>query len=94
MNAVAGDSKAKNGWRGGIYFRVRIGHEKGMKIGMATDHGGFALKEELAARLRLAGHEVVDFGAHELNPGDDYPDFVFPMARAVAGGEVERGIAI
>lgn len=65
-----------------------------MKIGLATDHGGFALKEELVARLSQAGHEVVDFGAHELHPGDDYPDFVFPLARAVAAGELERGIAI
>ena len=65
-----------------------------MKIGIATDHGGFALKEELVARLREAGHEMVDFGAHSLEPADDYPDFVFPLAHAVAAGEVERGIAI
>jgi ribose 5-phosphate isomerase B len=36
----------------------------------------------------------VDFGAHQLNPGDDYPDFVVPLARAVASGEVERGVAL
>ncbi|MFM8983747.1 MAG: RpiB/LacA/LacB family sugar-phosphate isomerase, partial [Spartobacteria bacterium] len=53
-----------------------------MNIGIATDHGGFALKEELVARLRKAGHELLDFGAHSLEPADDYPDFVFPMARA------------
>jgi ribose 5-phosphate isomerase B len=52
------------------------------------------LKEELLARLRAAGYEVVDFGAHSLNPSDDYPDFVIPLARAVAAGEVERGVAI
>jgi len=46
------------------------------RVGIATDHGGFGLKEELVAQLRAAGHEVVDFGAHGLNPGDDYPDFV------------------
>ena len=46
------------------------------------------------ARLRAAGHEVTDFGAYELNQGDDYPDFVIPLARAVAAGIVERGIAI
>ena len=63
-------------------------------MGIATDHGGFALKEELAAKLRAAGHEVVDFGAHVATPDDDYPDFVVPLARAVAGGEVERGVAI
>ena len=65
-----------------------------MRVGIATDHGGFALKEEIAAKLRATGHEVVDFGAHAPNPDDDYPDFVVPLARAVAGGEVERGVAI
>jgi ribose 5-phosphate isomerase B len=65
-----------------------------MRIGIATDHGGFGLKEELLTHLRTAGHEVVDFGAHLLNPSDDYPDFVIPLARAVVAGEVERGVAI
>jgi ribose 5-phosphate isomerase B len=65
-----------------------------MRIGIATDHGGFSLKEDLVARLRAAGHEVVDFGAHSLNPGDDYPDFVIPLARAVSAGQVERGVAV
>jgi ribose 5-phosphate isomerase B len=65
-----------------------------MRIGIATDHGGFGLKEDLLARLRAAGHEVLDFGAHSLNSGDDYPDFVVPLARSVAAGEVERGVAV
>jgi ribose 5-phosphate isomerase B len=65
-----------------------------MRVGIATDHGGFDLKEGLIAKLRGAGHEVADFGAHSSNPGDDYPDYVVPLARAVAAGEVERGIAI
>ena len=65
-----------------------------MRVGIATDHGGFGLKEELVARLRTAGHEVVDFGAHRLDPGDDYPDHVIPLARAVAAGTVDRGVAI
>jgi ribose 5-phosphate isomerase B len=65
-----------------------------MKVGIATDHGGFGLKEELMARLHAAGHEVTDLGAHGLNPGDDYPDFVIPLAEAVAAGKVERGVAI
>jgi len=65
-----------------------------MRIGIATDHGGFKLKEDLLARLRAAGHDVVDFGAHSLVPGDDYPDFVIPLARAVSAGQVERGIAV
>jgi ribose 5-phosphate isomerase B len=65
-----------------------------MRIGIATDHGGFGLKQEFVAHLREAGHEVVDFGAHSLNPEDDYPDFVIPLAHAVAAGRVERGVAI
>ena len=65
-----------------------------MRIGIATDHGGFSLKEELLGQLRAAGHEVVDFGAHRLSEGDDYPDYVVPLAVAVATLEVERGVAI
>jgi ribose 5-phosphate isomerase B len=65
-----------------------------MRIGIATDHGGFALKQDLSAKLKSAGHEIVDFGAHELKPDDDYPDFVIPLAIAVAGGKVDRGVAV
>jgi ribose 5-phosphate isomerase B len=65
-----------------------------MRIGIATDHGGFDLKEELIKQLRGAGHEVVDFGAHRLNQGDDYPDYVVPLAEAVAAQKVDRGLAI
>lgn len=65
-----------------------------MQIGIAADHGGFALKSEIAESLRGAGHEVVDFGAHQLTPDDDYPDFIIPLARAVAAREVERGVAL
>ena len=65
-----------------------------MQLGIATDHGGFHLKEELIGQLHNAGHEVIDFGAYELNTADDYPDYVTPLAKAVASGDVERGIAI
>ncbi|MCX6355897.1 MAG: RpiB/LacA/LacB family sugar-phosphate isomerase [Candidatus Aureabacteria bacterium] len=65
-----------------------------MRIGIAADHAGFALKNELAGLLTGEGHEVRDFGALRLDPDDDYPDYVVPLARAVALGEVERGIAI
>jgi ribose 5-phosphate isomerase B len=65
-----------------------------MQVGIATDHGGFHLKQELRSRLRAAGHEVVDFGANALNSDDDYPDFIIPLAEAVAAGQVQRGVAI
>lgn len=65
-----------------------------MRVGIAADHGGFDLKQNLIKALRDAGYEIVDFGAYNLSPGDDYPDFVVPMAQAVAQGEVERGVAI
>jgi ribose 5-phosphate isomerase B len=65
-----------------------------MRLGIATDHGGFGLKQELLSRLHAAGHEVVDFGAHSLAVDDDYPDFVIPLARAVAAGQVDRGLAV
>ncbi len=65
-----------------------------MRVGIATDHGGFHLKEDMAGRLRAAGHEVTDFGAHVFTPTDDYPDFVVPLGRAVVAGTVERGLAL
>jgi ribose 5-phosphate isomerase B len=65
-----------------------------MRVGIATDHGGFGLKKELVTRIRKAGHEVVDFGAHALTPDDDYPDFIVPLAQAVVAGNVDRGVAV
>ena len=65
-----------------------------MRIGIAADHGGFELKVKLLAVLTFAGYMVKDFGALELVDGDDYPDFVVPMARAVSGGEINLGLAI
>jgi len=65
-----------------------------MKIGIAADHGGYKLKEFIHPFLVKLGHEVVDFGAYKLDNADDYPDFVIPLAEAVADHEVERGIAI
>ena len=65
-----------------------------MRVGLAADHGGFELKGQMVEELREAGYEVVDFGAQEYRAQDDYPDFIAPLARAVARGEVARGIAI
>jgi ribose 5-phosphate isomerase B len=53
-----------------------------MKIGIASDHGGYELKEIIHPYLTSLGHEVIDFGAHELNNGDDYPDYVVPSIAA------------
>lgn len=65
-----------------------------MKIGLAADHGGFQLKQFLSPIITRLGHDVVDFGANEQNDQDDYPDFVIPLAKAVANKEVDRGIAV
>jgi ribose 5-phosphate isomerase B len=65
-----------------------------MRIGVAADHGGFELKELIAKALRADGHEVTDFGASHNVPDDDYPDYVVPLAKAVAANEVERGVAV
>ncbi len=64
------------------------------KIGICADHGGFELKERIKTFLTQNHFEPVDFGAKKLDTADDFPDFVFPLATAVAKGEVFRGIAI
>ena len=64
------------------------------RIGIAADHGGFVLKEFLSGKLRAAGYEVTDFGDRELKSDDDYPDFIIPLARAVAARTVDRGVGI
>lgn len=65
-----------------------------MKIGLAADHGGFELKGIISSFLTAQSYTVQDFGAHTLDTADDYPDMVTPLARAVAAGEVDRGIAV
>jgi ribose 5-phosphate isomerase B len=55
-----------------------------MKVYLASDHAGFELKQALVQYLNLLGHEAVDMGPHSLNPSDDYPDFILPLARTVA----------
>ncbi len=64
-----------------------------MKIALASDHAGFAYKERIKEHLTPAGHEVRDFGTHS-DARCDYPDFVFPAAKAVAVGECERGVVL
>ena len=64
-----------------------------MKIAMAGDHAGFALKKEIKEMLEKEGHEIVDFGPFS-EEGCDLPDFIYPASLAVSKGEVDRGIFI
>jgi ribose 5-phosphate isomerase B len=65
-----------------------------MRVGIAADHAGFALKTQMAEWLSATWYVVTDFGATQLALDDDYPDYVIPLAGAMAAGKVERGIAI
>jgi len=65
-----------------------------MKIGIAADHGGFELKNDMVAYLTEQGHEIIDYGAKTFDASDDFPDFVIPLSVAVSQQEVDRGIAI
>jgi len=65
-----------------------------VRVGIAADHGGYALKEELLQRLRATDADVRDFGAYQWIEEDDYPDRIIPLARAIMQGELDRGIAV
>lgn len=65
-----------------------------MIVALGTDHAGFSLKGAVAAAIRDSGCEVLDCGAFELTPGDDYPDFAAAVARAVLEGRAERGVIV
>lgn len=65
-----------------------------MKIAVGTDHAGFELLTQLKDFLQELGHEVVDFGPQEYAEGDDYPDFIFPAAQAVAKGDCQYGVIL
>lgn len=64
------------------------------KIGICADHGGFELKERMILFLKENHFEPIDFGADKLDTADDFPDYVIPLAKSVAAGEIFRGIAI
>lgn len=64
-----------------------------MKIAIAGDHAGFALKEELRGYVERLGHEVLDLGAYNSEPSD-YPDFAEAVGKALESGRAERGIII
>ena len=65
-----------------------------MRVAIGVDHGGFPLKAPIVDYLTTAGHEVLDLGAHNMDPGDDYPDYAKAVGKAVLRGEAERGIII
>lgn len=65
-----------------------------MKIALTTDHAGFEAVQQLKVYLESLGHEFVDYGPKSFDAEDDYPDFMFPAAHAVASGECERGIIL
>lgn len=65
-----------------------------MKIALATDHTGFEQLKDLKEYLESLGHECEDYGPQSLNINDDYPDFIFRAAKAVAQGECERGLIL
>ena len=65
-----------------------------MKVAIGADHGGYELKSDIAKLLESLGHEVIDQGAHEFDPEDDFPDFAAPVAASVQAGKAERGIII
>jgi len=68
--------------------------EPAPRIGIASDHGGYDLKEYLMDRLCQSGYGLIDFGDFQKAPADDYPDYVAALARAVEAGGVDRGVAI
>ena len=65
-----------------------------MKLAVGADHAGFDLKSQIVPWLELSGHEVVDVGAHALDPADDYPDFAAAVAQSVNNGQAERGVMV
>ncbi|MBI4187063.1 MAG: RpiB/LacA/LacB family sugar-phosphate isomerase [Chloroflexi bacterium] len=64
-----------------------------LSVAIAADHGGFALKNELAARLS-GRYDIEDLGAHKFDPEDDYPDFAVMVARAVISGSAQHGVLV
>ncbi len=75
--------------RDDIFFKIIK-----MKIYIGTDHAGYELKEGLKIYLKDLGHDVEDKGAFEFDEQDDYPDFIFPVAKAVAGDVKSKGIIL
>ena len=66
----------------------------GRCLALGADHGGFSLKTELVRWLGNQGHQLLDLGAHSLQPEDDYPDYAAMVSDAVTAGRAERGVLI
>lgn len=65
-----------------------------MNVAVGSDHAGFALKATVVEAIRTLGHTVIDCGAFELVPGDDYPDFAAAVSRALLEARAERGVLV
>ena len=65
-----------------------------MRIAIGADHGGYPIKEDIIKLLEHTEHEVVDVGAHGLDPTDDYPDFTKALAETITSGNADRGVMI
>jgi ribose 5-phosphate isomerase B len=65
-----------------------------MRVAVGMDHGGYPLKEFILEELRKEGHDVVDVGAFNLDPTDDYPDFSRAVGEAILSGVAERGVLV
>ncbi len=65
-----------------------------MKVAIAADHGGFPMKDALFQLLKSMGHEVLDLGAHRIEPEDDYPDYARYMGQAIQHGQAQRGVLL
>src|SRR5690606_38439876 len=73
--------------------RSLIAGERAMRIAVGSDHAGFRYKQLILDHLTRAGHTTSDFGTYSAD-SVDYPDFIVPVARAVASGEFDRGIVL
>ena len=63
-----------------------------MKLAIGADHAGYDLKAQILPWIESSGHEVMDIGAHSLDPADDFPDFAAAVAQSVSAGLAERGV--
>src|SRR5258705_10214049 len=65
-----------------------------MRIAIGADHGGYPLNERVIEELRVAGHELIDFGTHDGSAPDDYPDYAVKIGEAIQAGTADIGVLI